>query len=229
MATLSNNTAPQWGIFDQNNNPVLVADSVFGVEYAHDWQISDYPQEQGAFASYNKVQVPWVAKVQYLIGDPILRAAFLKQAEVVCASLNLVSVITPDIPYMSANPIHAGYKRTGQNGVTLILVEVWCEQIRIFGSATTSNTASPNGATPAQNGTTQPGPQLSYTPPPAPAIPTPAPSPLSPSASTISISPTNTITTSDQSINSDTIQFYGITQPPITDNLSDELTTGVFP
>ena len=44
-------SGPQWGIFAQSGAPVLVANSVFGIEYARDYRISDYPQEQGAFES----------------------------------------------------------------------------------------------------------------------------------------------------------------------------------
>lgn len=164
---LSNSNAPQWGLYDANGNPVLVANSVAGIEYAHDWRLSDYPQEQGAFANYNKVQVPYVAKVRFLVADAVLRQQFLRQAEKVCASLDFVTVVTPDIPYLNANPTHAGYRRTGHNGVTLILVEVWCEQVRLFGSTTTNAVKSPNAASPTPSGPIQAGQTLT----PAPGTP----------------------------------------------------------
>ena len=60
---------PQWGIWDQNGQPLLVADSVSDIEYAHDYHISDYPQEQGAFESYNKVQMPFQAKIGFFVSQ----------------------------------------------------------------------------------------------------------------------------------------------------------------
>ena len=46
---------PQWGIFSQGGAPVLQADSVNSFDYERGYLVSDYPQEQGAFQSYNKV------------------------------------------------------------------------------------------------------------------------------------------------------------------------------
>lgn len=165
--------APQWGIFNQSGSPILTVDSVNDVEYTRDYQISDYPQEQGAFQSYNKVQQPFRAKVGFLINQS--RFAFLNAVEAAVASLNLVSIITPEISYPSANLTHYGYRRTSRAGVTLILVEVWCEEIRIAGppqlgtAQTTSNTPPPgppqttNGATPTQSGQVQGDPATQTT------------------------------------------------------------------
>lgn len=224
---LPNNSNPQWGLYGASGGPVLVANAVAGIEYAHDWRISDYPQEQGAFASYNKVQVPFTAKVQYLIADPQIRQQFLRQAEVVCASLNFVAVITPDIPYLSANPVHAGYRRTSRNGVTLVLVEVWCEEVRLFGSTTTANTASPNGTSPVSSGVVQAGPGL--TDGAGQVAGTGATSTLSTGlAPPTGIGPETTITAPQLGPDT-TYQYQGLT-PPLTDNFSFSTSdTDLFP
>ena len=169
---LSTITPPQWGIFAEDGSPALVADSVFGFEYSHEYRISDYKQEQGAFFSYNKVQEPFVCKVQYLIGDPVLRGQFFIAAEALCASLALVSVITPDIPYLSANAIRVAYRRLARNGVTLVLVEISCEEVRQLQTGTLSNTQSINGAATAQNGNVQAQPSTTPIPTTATALTT---------------------------------------------------------
>lgn len=152
------NGTPRWGLYDQGGSPILVASSVYGVEYARDYRVSDYPQEQGAFASYNKVNTPFQAKITYLVGGSMEeRAGFLAQAEAVVASLNLIAVVTPEIVYPSANPTHISYRRTARQGVTLLLVEIWCEEIRVISGVGLSNTRSLNGATPQQNGNVQAG------------------------------------------------------------------------
>lgn len=145
---------PQWGIFGTTGMTILQADSVLSVEYAHDYKISDYPLEKGAFSSYNKVQTPFQTKVTFLVGTA--RFNFLSAIETLAGSLDLVTIITPDFQYPSANVTHVSYRRIAQNGVTLIAVEVWCEEIRIVGAATLSNSQSTNGATAQNNGPVQP-------------------------------------------------------------------------
>src|SRR5579875_727912 len=50
---------PQWGIFDQTGQPVIVGDSVVGVDYRKEYRAADYPVEGGSFANYNKVELPF--------------------------------------------------------------------------------------------------------------------------------------------------------------------------
>lgn len=137
---------PEWGIFTQEGTPILTVNSVDSVEYARDYRVSDYPQEQGTFESYNKVQVPFVAKIAFLIGDT--RVSFLNSVEQAVASLQLVTVVTPEIQYSSANLVHYGYRREARSGKTLIRVEVWCQEVRIINAASlaASGTRAANDA-----------------------------------------------------------------------------------
>jgi hypothetical protein len=144
---------PQWGIFGSTGGTVLAADAVMTLEYAHDYKVSDYPQEKGAFQSYNKVQIPYQHKVTFAVASE--RKAFLDAVEVAVGSLDLFTVVTPEISYPSVNLTHVGYRRIANNGVTTILVDVWCEEIRIIGSENLSNTRSTNGAGEQNNGPVQ--------------------------------------------------------------------------
>lgn len=146
------NTA-QWGIFDDTGTPIIEADAVASIEYGRDYRISDYPQEEGAFASYNKVQLPYEAKVGFLIQET--RENFLNEIESLLASLDLISVVTPEVTYASANLTHYNYRRTQRNGVTMILVEVWCEEVRVTAARALSNAQSTNGQPTQQNGAAQ--------------------------------------------------------------------------
>lgn len=145
---------PQWGIFGQDGTPILVADSVGRVEYARDYHVSDYQQEQGAFASYNKVQVPFQVKMTFLVGPS--RIAFLNNLNAAVASLQLVTIVTPEISYPSANLTHASYPREARNGKTLIKVDIWAEEIRIISGDPPNNAQSTNAASPSQSGQVQP-------------------------------------------------------------------------
>ncbi len=143
----------RWGIFDSSNNSILTVDAVDSVEYARDYRISDYPQEEGKFMSYNKVQVPYNGKVGFLVGPH--REAFLNQIEAQVASLQFVSLVTPEKTYVNANLTHYGYRRVARRGTTLILVEVWVEEVRITGQTQTSNAQGTNGQPTADGGQPQ--------------------------------------------------------------------------
>lgn len=135
---------PQWGIFDSQGNPILLADSVNGIEFTRDYQISDYPQEQGGWESYNKVQMPFQAKISFLLNRT--RFEFLQQIEAAAASLSLVTVITPEVTYPSANIMHYGYTRFQQQGVSLVIVDVWVEEVRLTAGVQLGPNALQNNA-----------------------------------------------------------------------------------
>jgi hypothetical protein len=135
-----------WGIFDQSGNPVLTGDSVDSFSFQRDARVSTAPQEQGAFMSYNKVQEPYAPRVTYAIGED--RTDFLDQVDAAVQSLDLYVVTTPDKAYPNANLVHYDYTRTQQQGVTLLLVSVWLNEIRQGTGPQLTNTKSMNGASP---------------------------------------------------------------------------------
>jgi hypothetical protein len=148
----------RWGLFGPGGASILTVDAVASIEYAKDFSVSKYPQQKGSFESYNKVEEPFIAKIGFLLGPS--RHIFLDEVEAWLKSLEFVTVVTPEISYPSANLVHFGYRRTQRHGVTLMLVEVWCEEIRV--TATTgagvgnNDTASINGNDTRPNGTALP-------------------------------------------------------------------------
>src|SRR5579863_7924011 len=126
---------PQWGIFDQSGKPLILADSVYDVDYQRDYRISDYPQEQGAFMSYNKVKVSFDAEVGFLTSQT--RFQVLNMIEALAASLNLVAVITPETSYPSANIVGYRLRRASREGMTLVLIIVKLKEVRIVALAAT--------------------------------------------------------------------------------------------
>lgn len=151
---------PQWGIFSQDGQPILVADAVGTVEYQREYDVSNYPQEQGAFESYNKVQIPYQAKVTLL--SSLTREELLGTIEPIVASLDLVSVVMPELSYPSANLTQYGFRRTSRSGVTLIAVELWCKEIRVSASSSlSSSSANSAGQQQPLGGTSRPVGQVS--------------------------------------------------------------------
>lgn len=149
-------TSPVWGIF-LDGVPVVVANSVISMEYKDEYTISDFPLEQGAFESYDKVQVPFTARVRFVMGGSSAdRAALLASIDAIVGDLNFYDVVTPDAVYSSANVVHRDYRRTAASGVGLLQVDVWLEQVRVSQSTSSFSPQSPGAAAPTVNGTVQP-------------------------------------------------------------------------
>jgi hypothetical protein len=167
---------PQWGLFNADGSPVfggptsssllnnlasgigLSSQSVLEMEFSQDYAISTAPQEQGAFVSYNKVSRPYTARVSYTVGGlAATRTAFLQAAQALVASLALLTLATPEFSYANCNAVHYDYRRMNRAGVTLIVVDIWVEQVRVTQAAafSNSNTASPDAASQTNGGTVQ--------------------------------------------------------------------------
>jgi hypothetical protein len=152
---------PQWGIFNAKTGATVAAfDSVLSVEYRHETDVMDYRVEQGAFQSYNKVQLPWDAKIRFVTagGTGILgsgiggasgffgiapqgvsnREAVLNALEAALLSLDIYQVITPEVTYPSANIVDYSYERSASGGVNLLVVDVRVRQIIATATAQTA-------------------------------------------------------------------------------------------
>lgn len=143
---------PQWGIFDQNGKPVVTADTVMSLEHRKDWNVSDYQQERGAFASYNKVAEPFDARIQFVSGGSLgNRKALLSSIRAIQADLKLYDVVTPEETYLSCNINHVDLRRAdGKAGIVIVNVHVI--EIRVtsessLGSSGTTPVTSPSDGT----------------------------------------------------------------------------------
>lgn len=164
------NQAPQWGIYDATDgsqlgiNPnsggilsaigsTLLAQitgdnatvlSTFGLDYIREARISDYPIEQGGFASFNKVVVPANPKVTLILdGSENERTTFLEAIDNACQSTDLYNVVTPEMIYANYTLERYSYGRYATKGLTLLMVEVTLKEIRTV-TATFSTTLIPN-------------------------------------------------------------------------------------
>lgn len=150
-------TGPQWGLFTQGVAPPLIPDSVVRVTYRGEAKVSTAPLEQGAFYSYNKVQDPFAARVTFAIGGfPSARLAFLQAVEGAKQSLGLYDLVMPEGTRQNVNVTHYDFERTALQGVSLLMVDVWVEEIRIVGAPAFSNTAAPSGNNPQTTGQVTP-------------------------------------------------------------------------
>lgn len=147
LTTLLGFGPPVWGIFDQDGNQVLVPDSFLGMDFRNNARVSDYPQEQGAFESYNKVQTPYDIRVRMAIGaDLQTRTAFLAQCEAMLKSTDTFMVITPEATYPSTTVENVAYRRETRNGATMITVDLWFLEVRVTATAQFSSASATTGS-----------------------------------------------------------------------------------
>ena len=98
-----------WGIYDSNNNLVVVADSILEFEHHPHWRISDFPvQGSGtvptSFASYNKVKLPYEARVRLCKAGTLAdRQLLLSALDNAANNTALYSIVTPERTYKNAD------------------------------------------------------------------------------------------------------------------------------
>lgn len=195
---------PSWGIFSSSGAAILTGDTTIGFDFRHEYRVSNYPQEAGAFGSYDKVQTPYDGRLTIVCGGAFsinaitsaisatsltgalnaltgesARAAFLNTLETIAASLDLYNIVTPEKTYTSANVVNYDYRRTAQDGATLLTADIWLEEIRIAPAPKFTNTATPSGANAVNGGTVQAAPPSPDQPQGAvsPSQPPPSPGP----------------------------------------------------
>lgn len=182
----------RWGIYDSNGNslvdnsalqglPQAFLQSIGGlpgmssatystgsVDYSKEMKTSDFPIEQGGFASYNKVETPSAPVVTLcMCGNEGQRKQFLNTIDTATKSTNLYTIVTPEVSYIGYSIDRYDYQRRSDHGVTLLIVTLGLKEIRQV-SAQYTKVTNPNigdtnpSATPAvDNGNHQAQPTTS--------------------------------------------------------------------
>lgn len=141
---------PQWGIF-LGGAPVVPADNVVSMDARQEWVIADYPIEQGAFESYDKVKRPFDVRFRLSTGGSVAaRAAMIAAIKAIAGDFNLYMFVSPEDTWENVNVSHFDYNRRAES-VGLFSVDVWGWQIQVNQTSGLSNTAQPDGADPSVN------------------------------------------------------------------------------
>lgn len=150
--------ATQWGIFTDTGAQVIVPDSVVGFGYSAEYRIADYPLEQGGFESYDKVAMPFLARVVMAKGGTLAeRQSFHQAIEAIRGDRELYDVITPEALYLNVNVTRVELDRSQQRGAGMLVVEIYLQEIRQKATAQFSNSKEAAGATPVSQGSVQAG------------------------------------------------------------------------
>lgn len=161
----------QWGIFTNDNRPVLTSGHVRALGVQSQCQIANAPLEDGSFLSYNKVRVPGLYEVEMLcdgssmelgsasaLGDLLgglgfdgfsstlqTRSLFMAALDSLVADLGLYHIVMPEAVYANVNVTGYRLRREVHQGVTLLLAELSVQEVRLGASATVAGTAYPQG------------------------------------------------------------------------------------
>ena len=147
---------PQWGIFLDGAPALPEANSFVSQEYKQDWTISDYPVEEGAFQSYDKVQLPFECRVRVTSGGTLAaRQALLAALDAIANSLLLYDIVTPERVYTGVNVSHYDFSRKAAQGLGLLTIDVWFVEVRPAPTAQFTQTQQPGEASPQNAGNVQ--------------------------------------------------------------------------
>lgn len=147
--------------------PAITPDSVISLEWHGEERISDYPVENGGFASFNKVAVPYdlrmvmtCAGLNYVqsilqpvtqqlnqalsglglaFGQPMSRDAFLAALDSMLDTTKLYDVVTPDKVYKNVNLVSYSHAKKHDDGATMVVAELIFREVRTSVDASFSN------------------------------------------------------------------------------------------
>jgi hypothetical protein len=136
----------KWGIFlkSTDKKSFTEIDSVISIEYRNASQSSNYPQENGAFVSYNKVATPYNIRIRVTRGgSENQRTKFISDMEAAKKSTNLYTIVLPEVRYANANIEEFSYRREQSNGANLVIAELDIIEVRELPSANGDNPKQP--------------------------------------------------------------------------------------
>lgn len=175
----------EWGIFDKSGKPLVdsqklkdlprlvrTAADVIGIsnsasfnsmEFTKEFRVSNFPVEDGGFASYNKVGLPGEAVVTLCMGGSEAdRKSFLDSIDGACGSTNLYDIKTPTATYINYSINRYSYSRRSESGAQLLIVTLEISEVKFVTSVRTTveekkkiNAKKPEGASPKDSGITQ--------------------------------------------------------------------------
>lgn len=184
QSTLIKQADKRWGLFDSSNKPVLTSGRVRAIDMRAAAQITDAPQENGAFMSYNKVKMPGQIMLEMLCDGSTMsygnygaisnllsatgitglssegqaRKEFVTKLRSLVSDLSLYTVTTPETTYANMNVVGYGMRRSSDRGITLLWAQIMLQEVRLtarVSRASDESTKTAAGATQQNSGNVQ--------------------------------------------------------------------------
>jgi len=142
----------QWGIYNAANQLAVTPDNIINFDNRNEWDTSDFPVEEGSFASYNKVTLPFENSVRLTKGGSLSdRQAMLDQISTIAGDTNLYTIVTPEKSYQNCNILRYEVTRRAQSGAYYLQeVDIYFRQIlQVNAQYSTATTSTANAQNPA--------------------------------------------------------------------------------
>lgn len=149
-----------WGLYNKDGK-LIEASSVYSLDFKGPSKISEVPLQNGSFAAYNKVQVPDFYLLRLVkTGSDALRNQFLIDIDTAKKSTDLYYIVTPEKTYLNVSIEEYIYKRTAQDGVSMLIVDITFKEIRqvrpAFSTVKLQDAKSPTALSSLSGGLVQP-------------------------------------------------------------------------
>lgn len=111
---------------------VVEADSVLDFGYRNEVDIPDFPIQNGSFANYNRVNLPYEASVRLSKGGSVEdRTTFINQIKALMGTTDLYQIITPEQVYTDVSLMRFEVIRRGASGAYFLSeVDLYFREIR---------------------------------------------------------------------------------------------------
>ncbi|MDR0458087.1 MAG: hypothetical protein LBH10_03540 [Burkholderiaceae bacterium] len=120
-----------WGIYTQSGALAVHPGSIVGVDLRNEARVADYPMEQGAFGSYNKVATPFDFRITMAFaGNATQRETFLSEIDTLLQTTDLYNVAMPEALWENVTIDNYDWRRDSQSGVQMLTVNVYARQVR---------------------------------------------------------------------------------------------------
>ena len=128
-----------------NNGAVIQPDSIREFDMRAEWKVSNYPLQQGSFASYNKVILPAEYSVRMVKGGGVLdRQTFINQIQTVAASYSLYTIITPEQTYANCSVTRYEIQRRNAADANFVIADVFFQQINQVNAQYSTSASTPS-------------------------------------------------------------------------------------
>ena len=163
---------PLWGVFDATTlKSVLNADSFLSFRGKGASKLVDFPIQDGAFNTYDKVRIPGTVTLRVSKSGTVSdRAQLLAQVNALLASITLYSVVTPEQTYQNMNMEDFELVREDQRGAFFFTqLDLNFREIRPVNAVYTTTNSAPDLSN-AQAPSAQPPENLGNVAPGTPSV-----------------------------------------------------------
>ncbi len=155
----------------QEGEEIFIPSSWVKHEFIADSSMSNAPTEMGGYTSFNKVRRPAELRVVFAlegwmafdssIAKPfspasLSRSAFIEKLDIMKNNAYTYNITTPDKTYTSYDMTHYDYQVSDKNGVTLLLVNAFFQEVMDVVESSISSSQGDSGTTTSNAGTSTP-------------------------------------------------------------------------